>query len=173
MDKVEPQMNGNDPLTIQRLRKIISYDPETGIFIWKEARSNVRINQQVGTFGVRGYLQVQIDKRRYFGHRLAWFYMTGAWPKDQIDHINLDKSDNRFENLREATASENMSNKFARPDNKSGLRGVIWMASRKKWKSQIKYNRQSKYLGYFDCPAAAHLAYQIEADVCFGAFARI
>ena len=106
-------------ITQEYLKSVLSYDPETGIFTWKYRQGligkkiswNTRYSEkQAGTIDPVGYLGIAIEYKRYYAHRLAWLYMTGELPKKYIDHLNGNKSDNRFLNLREATNSENQQN---------------------------------------------------------------
>ena len=160
-------------LTAERLREVLAYDPETGAFSWKVARGPNRAGGPAGNVNkVIGYLQIRIDYVLYYGQRLAWLYMTGAWPGKDIDHRDADKTNNRFENLREATMSQNIANSGMFAHNKSGLKGVSWYKPSGKWCAKIKIMQKSYNLGYFDCPAAAHFAYIIAADKAFGEFAR-
>jgi hypothetical protein len=101
---------------------------------------------------------------------MAWLIAAGEWPADQVDHINGDKSDNRWCNLRAADNSQNHANIGLLSSNTSGLKGVV--RAKKKWGAQIGVNNQNVWLGNFDCPAAASFAYQIAADKAFGEFAR-
>lgn len=116
-------------LTQEYLKSIFSYDPETGIFIkniYFDDKGRKRGGKKQGSLCRNGYIVLMINYKRYLVHRLAWFYMTGEWPKNDIDHINGIKRDNRFVNLREATKSENGQNRRgAQKNNKStGLLGA-------------------------------------------------
>ena len=99
--------------------------------------------------------------------------MTGKFPIDQVDHINLDKLDNRWVNLREATNSQNQANIHAHITNTSGFKGVSWHRGVQKWRAQIERDGHSCYLGYFDTPEAAAAAYANAAQKHFGEFARV
>lgn len=124
-------------ITATRLRELLHYDPETGLFTWKVARQGTRAGAFAGALN-HGYLRITIDWRHYPAHRLAWLYMTGEWPADLIDHINLVSDDNRFVNLRQATRAQNMHNSARPRTNTSGVKGVSRYAGR--WKAQIKVN---------------------------------
>lgn len=105
-----------------------------------------------------GYRVIRIDDALYLAHRLAWFYVTGNWPANQIDHINGVRDDNRFSNLREATNLQNAHNrKYNR--NKSGFQGV--RKENSKWLAEIKINYKAVRLGLFNTPEEAHCAYLI------------
>src|SRR5579864_3559439 len=108
-------------LTLTRLYEVLDYRPETGLFIWKINTGKRRMaGKQAGCKMVRGYHTLSIDRIQYTAHRVAWFYMTGDWPPDDIDHINGVRTDNRFCNLRLATKRDNSFNKGPLPSNKSG-----------------------------------------------------
>ena len=97
-------------LTHDRLSSLLEYNAESGAFRWlkKPHKRNHNIVGDIAGYNQKGgYIIIQIDKQRYFAHRVAWFYVYGVWPTDEIDHINGDKLNNSIENLREATASEN------------------------------------------------------------------
>lgn len=154
-------------LTVERLREVLEYIPESGVFIRRVANSNrVKVGQVAGSLSVWGYLEIRIDGRLYKAHRLAWLYMMGRWPRAQIDHINLVKTDNRWDNLREATQAQNSSNREVHPKTKSGLKGVYLNGLR--WEAKIS----GKYLGLFTTPEAAHAAYVEAAKLKFGSFMR-
>lgn len=123
------------------------YDPENGIFTWRIARRKCRPGDVVGTTEPRGYQVAKLDYRIYYLHRLAWLYMTGEWPEDGVDHIDRNKSNNRWGNLRKATAKENAENTGLKKSNRSGVTGVSWCGGY--WVARIKNNYKSKTIGYF------------------------
>lgn len=147
-------------ITQERLKYLLKYDPNSGIFVWiRNTTKSVMIGDKAGSKHYKnGYHSICIDGKRYLAHRLAWLYMTGIWPKDQIDHINGIRDDNRWTNLRTATCSENHQN-IDRKTGKSGYRGVTWHNKNKKWMAQIRFNKTNICLGYFDDPKDAHEAH--------------
>lgn len=149
-------------LTSDRTRELLEYDEETGIFRWRvHVGQRGCVGSEAGGLDRKGYVRIQIERKRYFAHRLAWLYVTSAWPADQIDHINGQRADNRIANLREATPSENQCNqRHARSNNKIGLLGVS--RNRKGFKARIKVEGNDRYLGTFPTTTKAHTAY-IEA----------
>lgn len=142
-----------------RLLELVHYNPDTGVF-FRLIKTNSR-NSLGDIFGspCRGYLAGMLDGRTYRLHRLAWFYMNKAWPVSGIDHINGIKSDNRMENLREATQAENCQNMKISKRNTSGYLGVSYFSSRCLWKATITINMEIKHLGYFPTPELAFMAY--------------
>lgn len=115
---------------------------------------------------------IGIDGTRYLAHRLAFLYMTGAWPDCDVDHINLDRADNRWGNLRQATRSQNMANGKLRSSNTSGFKGVTWVSRLSKWRAEIVKDGRKKAIGHFATPECAHAAYMAEAGRVFGEYAR-
>jgi len=147
-------------LTQERLKELLNYDPETGVFVWVTRPSNqINIGDRVGYLHPNGYRYIGIDGKLYFAHRLAWLYMTGAFPPDQIDHINRARANNRFANLRAVTGSENQHNAKTRKDNKSGFKGVSYHAASQKWRAKIRLNNICQQLGSFFTPEEASAAY--------------
>ena len=148
-------------LTAERAKELLDYDPCTGNFYRKVALTNsVKIGDIAGSKNQKGYLEIWVDGKRYYAHRLAWLIETGEFPKEQIDHINCVKTDNRIANLRCVSDSINKQNKREALDkNTSGLLGVSWMAKAKKWKAQIQLNKTVIYLGLFEDKKQAHNAY--------------
>lgn len=118
-------------LTAERLRELLHYDPETGIFTWLvQCKSNKPVGSIAGTKN-HGYMQIGIDKNRNYAHRLAWLYMTGTWPIHQIDHINRNSFDNRWANLRDVTPSVNIRNCIRKNSYGQGVtrnKGSTWRA---------------------------------------------
>ncbi|MBV8474518.1 MAG: HNH endonuclease [Hyphomicrobiales bacterium] len=160
-------------VTAEILRERLHYDPSNVVFTWilPPKCGSVAAGDVAGSMS-KGYRTIMLDGRNYAAHRLAWLYVTGEWPSGDVDHVNLDKADNRLSNLRVATDSQNLANRRKNSNNTSGLKGVTWNKLCRKWLAQIVVNRKHKYLGVFDCPAAAHFAYVIAADRHFGEFAR-
>ena len=158
-------------LTAERLRELLHYDPKTGIFTWLVSRRVVRAGDQAGTVKEDGYLYIKIDQRSHLGHRLAWLYMTGKWPPDQVDHRDLVGSHNWWENLRLADNSQNNANSECRAA--SGIKGVTWVESRKRWQAQITVHGRNIFLGRFSEAGEAAAAYATAARAHFGEFARV
>jgi hypothetical protein len=126
-------------LTAERLRELLHYNPVTGDFSWLVGRPKASRGAVAGCLPPSGYRTIRIDGQIYLAHRLAWLYMTGTWPENLIDHKDRNQSDNRWDNLREATHSQNHQNQHARRDSSSGIKGVYrhkqtsgsWVASLK------------------------------------------
>jgi hypothetical protein len=148
-------------LTAQRLRELLSYDPETGVFTRLVARGNSAAGSIAGTLGkAYGYIEIIIDRENYRANRLAWFYMTGEWPQGQVDHINGIRSDDRWMNLRDVPKLTNSHNEVnRRVNNTSGFRGCHQNPSNGRWIAQISVNRETVYLGSFDSGAEAEAVY--------------
>lgn len=143
------------------LKECFNYDPDTGVLTWKDRPrehfkyeyswlwvNNEYAGSQAGC-NSHGYLQVGICGNSYLVHRVIWCLMTGGWPTG-IDHIDHDKMNNRFSNLREATHLDNNKNASRRIDNKSGVTGVSWHSRDKKWQAQIGVGGKQTNLGFFD-----------------------
>jgi HNH endonuclease len=143
------------------LLSILTYDKETG--------NLTRNGSVVGIPNKNGYKVIRIDMILYYQHRIIYKMIHNQEP-DSIDHINMDKSDNRIENLRSCTMSQNHMNRPAYSSNKLGIKGVIKVGNR--YKASICKNRESYYLGYFDTPELAHNAYIKKAIEIFGEFYR-
>ena len=151
-------------LTAQRLREVLIYAPDTGVFTWRIARPKCRPGAATGHQQPGRYYLIKIDRVRYYAHRLAWLYMTGAWPAEQIDHKNLDKGDNRWDNLREATQKQNCENLTPRRGTISGSTGISWHARDNLWRARITHHRLEITLGYFKSKEAA-IACRLEAEI--------
>lgn len=160
-------------ITAERLRELVEYDPSTGVFKWRAYRRGMRHDLVVGCSDDKGYVRMKVDGQRYRGHQLAWLYVTGEWPAMRIDHRDLDKGNNRWDNLRAATNSQNGANRPVLSTNKSGFKGVCWRAREKKWCAQITHDRRVNHLGYFTKPEDAHAAYAQAAGKLHGEFARL
>lgn len=152
----------SDSLTAARLREVLHYDPETGVFTRVAARASTYVGKPAGCVNkALGYIVVSVDGRPYYGHRLAILWMTGEWPKGQGDHINGDRTDNRWCNLRDVPKTTNVQNVHkARRHNASGLLGVRKVRTGgDRWDGMITHNKRLIYLGSFPTPEAAHEAY--------------
>lgn len=150
-------------LTVERLHKLLSYDPNTGIFTWRERKGTARAGSTAGTPHSRGYWAITIDGKGHLAHRLAWLYVYGKWPARELDHINRVRNDCRIANLREVSWSENAQNKSQQSNNTSGYRGVTWHKQLHRWVAQITLHRKHRHLGLFDTAEDAHAAYQAAA----------
>lgn len=159
-------------LTAARLRELLDYDPETGVFTWLVHVRKARPGAVAGTLMCHSRRSIRVCGRNYLEHRLAWLYMTGEWPSDQIDHINGDPSDNRWCNLREATNIQNHGNLRAHRDNKSGVKGVSWDDRRRKWAVCLMADGKKVYRARFDSKAKATAAYYLASRKYFGDFAK-
>jgi hypothetical protein len=159
-------------LTHDRLLQVLNYDPETGDFVWKQqlSTSKGKIGTKAGCVGPGGYWQIGIDEVRFLGHRLAWFYVFGIWPK-RLDHKDGTRTNNRIANLREATVSQNAANKHCQK-NISGFKGVQARPNNR-WRALIEVNGKCLTLGTFGTPQEASAAYFAAAQKFHGEFARM
>lgn len=160
-------------LTQARLHVLFHYDSETGEFIRKTRTSNsTRIGEVAGAVQRQGYIQLRVDGVLYLAHRLAWLYMTGRMPDDEIDHRDLNKSNNSWGNLRPADGSLNNANKPTQKNNSLGLKGVSKHNGGPKYRADVRINGRQKYLGCFPSREAASKAYAEAANDAFGEYAR-
>jgi len=136
-------------LSQKRLKELLSYDPDTGVFVRRVRVANRHEGDAAGCVQKNGYHGISIDNRLYYSHRLAWLYVHGETPKKSIDHIDGNKTNNRLANLRLATYSENSMNSKMRADNSSGFKGVSWDASRRGWCAYLDAGGKRIKRGYF------------------------
>jgi hypothetical protein len=156
-------------IAAEYIRSILDYDPDTGVFRWKyrEGLAAASWNSKwagkiAGTSGQHGgYISISINKVLYRGHVLAWLWVTGEWPKNEIDHRNRARGDNRFDNLRLATRQQNSMNRTAQ--------GVYFQAG--KWVARIKINGKQVYLGRHINRLDARAARLRMQRILFGEFA--
>ncbi len=160
-------------LSHDRLTEVLSYDPITGIFLWKK-RISIRIvvGKIAGRPDRNGHIQITIDGTRWMAHRLAWFYVYGEWPEDQIEHRDLDKKNNAMRNLRPSSQTQNMWNMGKPSNNTSGFKGVSPHKSGG-YVAQISRNNRTYYLGYFKDPEEAHKLYAETVAKERGEFGRV
>jgi hypothetical protein len=151
-----------DQIIAARVRELLNYDPETGIFT-RKVRTAQR--HQVGDRACgnpirTGHLRVAFDSTKYLAHRVAWLYVYGKWPQFDIDHINGIPSDNRIKNLRDVPNRINRQNmRSAKGDNASGLLGVTEHVKGRQWRASIHLDGKRHHIGLYDTPEAAHDAY--------------
>ena len=138
-----------------------SFDPKEmfsykdGQLFWKQSGRGRKVGSAVGSRMISGYINLNIKGRYFYIHRLVYLFHTGRWP-EVIDHIDCDRSNNKIENLREVSKSQNALNtKSLHPGNKSGFKGVYWSKVASKWVAQCTTNRKTIYLGCFDDPVEA------------------
>jgi hypothetical protein len=150
-------------LTQEKLKSLLRYDPETGVFTRLQKAAH---NAGGGTVNrLSGYRTLSVEGKLYYAHRLAFLYMTGAWPEHQADHINGDREDNRWSNLRDATPLVNQQNLVsAQSNNCTGFLGVSYAPKRrgeKKYVAQLFANGKRRHCTYHETPEAAHAAYLV------------
>ena len=168
---------GKRALTADEVRGILDYDPETGIVRWKVKRYKSR--QRPGDIAgcvtkPRGEVVIGIGSppgNQYKAHHLAWLIMTGAWPNHTIDHIDLDPSNNRWANLREATIGEQQRYRPKLSNNTSGYKGVCFAKDTGRWQAQIRAGGGNIYLGQYDTAEEAAEVYREAARKLHGTFA--
>jgi len=155
---------------LEGIEKELRYDPETGLFHHLKTKGNIPKDGIVKSLDSHGYIRVSYKGKRYLGHRVAFWLMSNNWPKDDVDHVNGVRDDNRWCNLREATRGQNLHNQKC-TRGKSKYKGVI--KYRDSWIAQIGSKEfGKKYLGAYSCEEEAGLAYNYKAYEFFGAYAR-
>lgn len=155
------QRASEDRISAERLKSLYRYDKSAGVFVFVTARGPKKAGDIAGTVRSDGYWVNQIDGRFYQMHRLVWFYVNGVWPIGEIDHIDGNPGNNRIENLRDVSPLVNKQNLHRAAVNKkySNLLGAQWCDQRKCWRSSIRVNGETRFLGVFDTDFAAHCAY--------------
>jgi len=154
-------------ITQKRLKEILNYEPESGIFTWLTNSPRGRIGEQAGSVGDRNYVWIRINRHPYRAHRLAWLYIHGKFPSMQIDHIDGDPTNNKINNLREVDHKDNQRNAKLRYDNNTGVTGVTWSNRDKCFISGIKVNGKSKHLYRGKCLLDA-VAFRKSAEIKYG-----
>ena len=169
---------------LEYLKSRLIYNAETGVFTWllrpiesgRRRRHSLSWNTRyagkpAGRTALNGYVVILVDKRWYLAHRLAWMFEYGRWPKEDIDHINRDRADNRIANLRGATRTQNNGNTKLHRHNTSGVKGVCWATREKRWLAQVQFNGKCKSGGRFKSFDEACAARRKLAANLFGDFA--
>ena len=154
-------------LTQSRLMEVITYDAETGRFVW--GAHGTKPHQVAGTINEEGYRRIQVDGTIYYANQLAWLYVKGVWPEGIIDHKNRVTSDDRFTNLREATNGQNRANSKVGKNNALGIKGVRKHRNGQ-YEARIRVNGSAIYLGCYRTIDAAKAVYDAAAASAFGEF---
>ena len=150
------------------LHEELRYDKATGELYWKYKRKNQReTTEPAGYTDPKGYIYLKINNRRYAAHRIIWCMINGEWPNGLIDHENQNPSDNRIDNLRIASRSDNAKNTKVRRDNSSGVIGVYWHRNKKRWVARINVNRKRIELGGYHTLEEA-IKVRLEAEIEYG-----
>jgi len=157
------------PITQAELKRILAYDEESGIFVWKVGRQGTGgAGSFAGTLRPTDcYIAISIGYTTYTAHRLAWLYVYGSFPIGQIDHINHIRNDNRIINLRDVPAKSNYLNRTRQSNNTSGCNGVSWFKPTKRWTAKIGVRGKSIRLGYFTKKEDA-IKSRKEAEIKYG-----
>jgi len=150
---------------------MLCYDVKRGLFWWRKniiagkGAVKIKANDSAGHLRKDGYLRICIDSQIYEAGRLAWLYIKGYFPENQIDHINQNPSDNRFKNLREASKQCNARNYGNPKNNKTGVRGVYWYQAGQKWQAYIMVDQKGYHLGFHEDFTEA-VAHRLAAEQC-------
>jgi hypothetical protein len=165
------EMTTDIELTQERLKSLLNYNPETGEFTRLVSRRSYQAGEIAGCLkrdrSEKVYIIIKIDGKNYRAHRLVWLYSYGKWPKNDIDHIDQDSTNNRLINLRDVSHAENGKNRKMSKRNNSGVTGVCFHNKAQKWMARIKVNGKGIYLGYFELKDDAITARK-NADVEYG-----
>jgi hypothetical protein len=152
----------------------LQYEPVTGFFTWLHidaVRPHLR-GKSAGCAYSDGYVYIRFNGKRLLAHRLAWIKVHKQMPDRQIDHINMCRSENRIDNLRLATLTDNNRNRKAQSNNTSGYKGVTFHKGTGRFQAKICVNKRRISLGYFESAERASIAYQKAAKEHHGDFAR-
>jgi hypothetical protein len=160
-------------LTAERLRELLHYDPDTGVFTRRVRTAHLaQVGAVAGSFDKHGYVCINLIGLSFKAHRLAWLYVYGTWPVEHLDHINGKTADNRISNLRDVCVSQNLMNSALSRANKTGFKGVWFDAKRNNWQAYITVYKNRIRLGRFNSADEAAAA-RVEAEARhFGEFSR-
>lgn len=144
-------------ISLEKLQKLLSYDPATGLFKWLP-RPRMRAGKTAGSQMEKGYIRIYVDGRSYQENILAWFYMTGEWPVADVDHRDGNRANNRYLNLRDVSRSVNLENmRKAKSNSTTGFLGV--KRCRDRFQAGIMVRGKRMHLGTYRTPELAHAAY--------------
>lgn len=146
-------------LTREEVAALLAYDPDTGVFRWRADRGPVKAGDIAGRLDAKGYRDIRVKGTLYKAHRLAFLLVTGKWPAQHVDHIDGDRQNNRWSNLRDVSNGINAQNlKTAQKNSKTGLLGVSPVKGGR-YQAAITVNGKPRHLGFYDSPEVAHAAY--------------
>lgn len=164
-------MSTTDPaLDHDELTNALSYDPETGIFVWLRPGKGVSVGSVAGYYRPGSYVTIKLNQVSYAAHRLAWFYVFRQWPVAMLDHIDRDKQNNRISNLREATCKQNIENAKTPSTNRTGYKGVFFIPNRypnKPYVAKICHHGKCIHIGNYRTAEEAYAAYKLRRDELF------
>jgi hypothetical protein len=167
---VRGHKNAYTDLTADFVRNRFWYEPWTGQLSYRiPPNSCYKQGDPVGTKTLKGYIRVVIDWKHYLSHRIIWLWMTGEWPEFEIDHIDGNKANNKWSNLRKAQSFQNMHYKGVQINNTSGFKGV-WKSSAHRWCAEIKIRGIKHIVGHYDTPEEASKARNAFAKKALGKF---
>jgi hypothetical protein len=149
-------------LTQEKLKEVLSYSEEDGIFTWKipQANNKIKVGSVAGCVHSSGAWEIGLSRKLFKAHRLAWLYVYGEFPSEWIDHIDGDRTNNRINNLRLCTPAENQMNRKKSVNNTSGFKGVSWDKEVNMWKATVQLDGVRKHLGYFPQVEDASATYE-------------
>ncbi|MDQ6590070.1 MULTISPECIES: HNH endonuclease [Enterobacter cloacae complex] len=158
-------------LTKDKLKSLLHYDPEKGIFTRKKGGGGVGAGSVAGGINGQGYINIKIGGKTFKAHRLAFLYVYGYMP-EMVDHKNLNRADNRLSNLRAANRAQNGQNSNMRSDNASGVKGVSWDKRINKWVARCTCNGHENWIGSFENKECAIEAVRLFRGKTHGEFAN-
>ena len=158
-------------LTVDLLNELLTYDRETGKLYWKSARQGVTVGKEAGALDKEGYSILRINYKRYRTHRVVFLMHKGYLPA-VLDHIDGDRANNRLDNLRPASLSQNQHNRKLNKNNKSGFKGVSYNSKSKMFLASIKHQRQTIFLGSYKTPEEADKVVRVAREELHGNFAN-
>ena len=163
-----------DHLTQEYLKSRLTYCPDTGLLVWISHPIRKYRGSIAGGVNSQGYIWFELDGVKYRAHNIIWLYMTGTWPPEGyiVDHKDTIKHNNKWDNLRLATRSQNECNKGLNSNNTSGIKGVCWVTSKQLWRVSIKLNGVTHFGGYYNSIQEASIAVQSLRATLHKEFAR-
>lgn len=162
----------SDRISVSELKEKLRYDPETGVLVWAvKVANHIPAGREIVHVDREGYMRLYIRNNKLFAHRVAWAIHHNSWPEGVIDHKNGVRTDNRLCNLRNATLQDNRHNRIDRPIGASGYIGVNCCKGGQRWSTQIRLAKVTHYLGRFDDPISAAIAYDRALTYFHGEFA--